>query len=96
MASDPSEPGSSPRPASADGSTTVELTLGGMHCQSCVALIHDTLIRDPAVHSASVDLDTARASVVFDGSSLSVDDLCAAVVSAGYSATPLASDDRLA
>jgi Cu+-exporting ATPase len=65
-----------------------------MHCQSCVALIQETLIRDPAVHSAAVDLDTARASVVFDGSSLSVEDLCAAVVGVGYSASPL-SDDRV-
>jgi Cu+-exporting ATPase len=95
MARNPSQPGSSPGPAPAGGSTTVELTLGGMHCQSCVALIEETLIRDPAVESATVDLDTGRASVVFDGSSLSADDLCAAVVSVGYSATPLAFDDRV-
>ncbi len=64
-----------------------------MHCQSCAALIEEALARDHRVQRAEVDLAAARASVVFDSSSLSVDDLCAAVVSAGYTAAPLASGD---
>ncbi len=62
-----------------------------MHCQSCVALIEETLGRDPAVHRITVDLDAARASVSFDGSALSVDDLCTAVAGVGYRAIPLSS-----
>jgi P-type Cu+ transporter len=81
---------STPEPA-AGGSIEVELAVSGMHCQSCVALIEESLGRDPAVHRVTVDLDGARASVRFDGSALSVDDLCTAVAGVGYRATLLSS-----
>lgn len=83
------EPRSTPEPGAAVGSTEVELVVSGMNCQSCVALIEETLGRDPAVHRITVDLDAARASVSFDGTALSVDDLCTAVAGVGYRATPL-------
>jgi len=44
-------------------SATVELVVGGMHCQSCAELIEETLTGDPAVRHATVDLDAARAAV---------------------------------
>ena len=62
-----------------------------MHCQSCVALIEQTLVGDPRVARASVDLDAAWDSVAFDRGAMSVDDLCATVTGAGYAATPIAS-----
>jgi copper chaperone CopZ len=68
------------------GPTTVELAVVGMHCQSCVALIEDTLGRDPGVEAVTVDLDAGRASVVYDERAVSVDGLCAVVAAAGYSA----------
>jgi copper chaperone CopZ len=80
----------SPR-ASASGPTgspvTVELVVGGMHCPSCAALVEETLTGDPAVHYVRVDLDAARASVTFDPTTLTVDDVCAAVAGVGYTAT---------
>jgi Cu+-exporting ATPase len=62
-----------------------------MHCQSCAALIEETLLRDPGVRQASVDLDLGRVSVAFEPGAVSVEGLCAAVSSAGYAAKPLAS-----
>jgi len=44
---------------------------------------------EPALTGSSTSIELA----VGDSSSLSVDDLCAAVMSAGYSATPLVSGD---
>ncbi|MGD0380695.1 MAG: heavy metal-associated domain-containing protein [Acidimicrobiales bacterium] len=85
------EPGSTPEPSAAAGSTEVELAVSGMHCPSCVSLIEESLGRDPAVHRITVDLDAARASVRFDGAALSVDDLCTAVAALGYRAAPLSS-----
>jgi heavy metal translocating P-type ATPase len=65
---------------------TEELELGGMHCSACAARIQRTLGRIPAVTSASVNLATARAFVAYDESVLDANDLCHAVVKAGYSA----------
>jgi len=64
-----------------------------MHCQSCAARITETLIGDPAVHEAVVDLDTARASVTYDPTTLTTAQLCAAVAGAGYHATPATPGD---
>jgi copper chaperone CopZ len=75
------------------GPATVELHVDGMHCQSCVSVIEETLGRGPGVHRATVDLDAARASVTFDRATVSVADLCAAVTGAGYVATPLPPGD---
>jgi copper chaperone CopZ len=70
--------------------TIVELDVAGMHCQSCAALIEETLARDPRVARATVDLDQGRASVTFDRGAVSVDELCARVTNAGDAATPIA------
>jgi copper chaperone CopZ len=68
--------------------TVVELEVGGMHCQSCVALIEETLAADLRVEAVHVDLEASRACVAFDGTAMTVDELCALVVGAGYSANP--------
>ena len=93
MANDGVETGASAESALTRPPAEVELQVGGMHCQSCAALIEETLRDDPGVHSARVELDAARASVTFDRASLSIDDLCAAVASLGYRATPLSPGD---
>ena len=82
-----------PESAGTGGVATGELEVGGMHCQSCAALIEETLLRDPGVHEAAVDLTAGRASVVYDPLVVSVDEVCAAVTSAGYTAVPLTSGD---
>ena len=68
---------------------TTVLAVEGMHCQSCVVLIEETLVEDLGVVAASVDLDGARATVTYDPTRLSVADLCDAVVAAGYTAVPV-------
>jgi copper chaperone CopZ len=75
--------------AATAGGTTVELTVTGMHCSSCSALIEESLGELPAVSTASVDLDSARAVVTYDPSQLDADGLCAVVAEVGYSATPV-------
>jgi Cu+-exporting ATPase len=67
-----------------------EIEVTGMHCQSCVALLEETLTETAGVHSATVDLEQARAFVTFDPAQASIDALCAAIVSAGYGAAPAA------
>jgi Cu+-exporting ATPase len=81
-------------PSAALPVTIVELEVSGMHCQSCVALIEETLVRVPGVRRAVVDLDSARASVDPETGTASVEELCAAVTGAGYAATPFPSPDR--
>jgi copper chaperone CopZ len=85
------ESSSQPRPD--PGPVTVVLDVVGMHCQSCAALIEETLVRDPGVHRAMVDLDAGRASVVFDPGTVSVSEVCAAVVGVGYGAVPVPAGD---
>jgi copper chaperone CopZ len=57
-----------------------------MHCASCVALIEETLIEQSGVATASVDLDSARAVVVYDPALVGPDQLRAAIAEAGYTA----------
>ena len=65
---------------------TAELELGGMHCSACAARIEHALGRVPGVASASVNLATARAFVSYNGSAISVGELCQTVADVGYSA----------
>ncbi|MGO8872692.1 MAG: heavy-metal-associated domain-containing protein [Acidimicrobiales bacterium] len=91
MTSAPSSP-SSPSSPSADVAGTdgasATLTIDGMHCGSCVALVEETLTEQDGVSAASVDLESGRAEVRYDPSRVTLDDLTAAVAEAGYSATP--------
>jgi copper chaperone CopZ len=73
----------------AAGLTTAELDVVGMHCGACVALIEESLTEQSGVAAASVDLESARAVVRYDPAQLGPDDLLAAIVEAGYSATPV-------
>ncbi len=77
----------SPPAGSAPTSATAQLAVVGMHCSSCAALIEETLVEQPGVVSAAVDLDAARAVVEYDPGRLGPDDLTATVAEAGYSAT---------
>jgi copper chaperone CopZ len=77
----------SDRAGRGDGATTAELTVEGMHCGACVALIEESLAEQSGVRAASVDLEAARAVVHYDPSLVGPDDLCATIAEAGYSAT---------
>jgi copper chaperone CopZ len=80
-------------PLVGDDPATIELSIEGMHCQSCVLLIEETLADDPAVDRVVVDLDSARATVTFSPEGISADALCATVTALGYPASPLAPGD---
>ena len=60
-----------------------------MHCGSCVALIEETLNEREGVTAALVDLDSARAVIEYDPSTLGVEEIRAAIAGAGYSAAPV-------
>jgi len=64
----------------------VSLTLTGMHCASCSALIEKALAKLDGVNSASVNLAMETASVEFDPSVVSVDDIIKTVKDVGYGA----------
>jgi copper chaperone CopZ len=66
---------------------TVQLSVEGMHCGSCVALVEESLVETAGVVSASVDLASARAVVDYDPSLVGVDGLRSTIAGAGYSAT---------
>ena len=78
------------RTSTARPASRVDLTVGGMHCPSCVALIEETLVEQPGVLRASVDLDSARATVDYDPALVDVSNLCHVVVEAGYQAEVVA------
>jgi Cu+-exporting ATPase len=74
---------------SRDPLTTTVLQLEGMHCDSCTALVKETLEEDLGVVNATPDLSSGRTTVIYDSSKYSVDDLCAAILSVGYQARPV-------
>ena len=71
---------------------TVELALGGMHCNACATRIERALADQGAVLSASVNLATNRAFVTYDATAATTDDLCATVSTVGYSAVAARDD----
>jgi len=66
---------------------TVNLSIGGMTCASCVARVEKKLNKLDGV-SASVNLATESARITAP-SAVSVDDLLATVARAGYTGAPL-------
>lgn len=64
----------------------VRLLTTGLHCQSCSMLVQMELEDLGGVESAVSDFRTGMTDVVYDPASVTVDDLIAAVVRAGYGA----------
>lgn len=60
----------------------------GMHCDSCVALIEETLLEEPAVISVDVNREPDEVRVTFDPERLDVRELVAVIDTLGYSAIP--------
>jgi Cu+-exporting ATPase len=67
-------------------SARIQLDVEGMHCASCVAHVEGKLNELPGVE-ATVNLATEKASVAYDPSAVSVDELLHAVGAAGYTAS---------
>jgi len=81
----PSIPTTDPAAAAAV-STTAEIAIGGMTCASCVRRVEKALAKVPGVEQVSVNLATEKATVHAD-TSVSREQLVAAVTRAGYEAT---------
>jgi Cu+-exporting ATPase len=64
-----------------------ELSVGGMHCASCVGRVERKLKKVDGVTGAAVNLASESATVRFDPAQVEPGALVAAVESAGYSAT---------
>jgi copper chaperone len=58
----------------------------GMTCEHCVKTVTQALLALPGVESAKVDLARGTASVTYDGSRVSSDQLTRTIRSAGYQA----------
>ncbi|MFF2535341.1 heavy metal translocating P-type ATPase [Streptomyces cyaneofuscatus] len=71
--------------ASATGTGTVELAIGGMTCASCAARIEKKLNRMDGVE-ATVNYATEKAKVTYRGEDVSVQDLISTVEATGYTA----------
>jgi Cu+-exporting ATPase len=65
----------------------LSLSITGMTCASCVAVIEKTLAKVPGVYSATVNLSTEAATIEFDPASVGPNELVGAVQGAGYGAT---------
>ena len=70
----------------------VELAIEGMTCGSCVSHVERALLKVPGVSAATVNLATGKASILLHGSIASIEDLEAAVRSAGYEPTRVIGD----
>ncbi len=62
----------------------LNLPVEGMTCAACVGFAESALESVPGVMEASVNLGTEKASVVFDTSEVTVDQIQDAVSGAGY------------
>jgi Cu+-exporting ATPase len=79
-------PRSNDRPADSDRIARASLSLGGMHCASCVSTIERALTGAEGVEAASVNLAAERASVTYDPRKTNLHELITAVEGVGYSA----------
>lgn len=64
----------------------INLSIGGMHCASCAAIIERALKKVPGVKEVSVNFAAEKASVLHNPISVKSDDLLEAVRRAGYQA----------
>ena len=66
---------------------TITLSIGGMHCASCSAIITKTLMKMQGVEKADVNYSTEKANVTFDSEKVGEEALIQAIVARGYSAS---------
>lgn len=99
------ENGTAPSPVASKASFTgpkndsgsnkrVNLSLFGMHCSSCAAIIEKSLKKVPGVVSANVNFAAEKASVVYDETLVGAKALIDAVAKAGYKAEEMNDKDR--
>lgn len=64
-----------------------------MHCSSCAGIIERQLKKIPGVGEAKVNFTAEKASIIYDGNLIKINDLVKAVEKAGYKAIPANSED---
>src|SRR3989338_5220956 len=74
----------------------INISIKGMHCQSCVTLIEKSLNKVSGVKEAVVNLTTERASVSFDDSKLKETDIIGIIKKGGYKASIIQADEQSA
>lgn len=67
----------------------VRYSIQGMHCASCSLIIENALAKKEGVKEAHVNFAAEKASIVFDSSKLSSEDIEVTIKKAGYHAVPL-------
>lgn len=77
----------------AEKNARVSLSVTGMHCASCSAIIERTLKKIPGISSANVNFGSEKALVSYDESQVSIESIIKAVKKAGYSASPVKDDN---
>lgn len=81
-------------PSSQDGSLCrAELDVRGMTCAACSGAVERGLRNHPAVNTAAVNLLRERASITFDGSLASAENLCEEIEDLGFAAKVLEVED---
>ena len=70
--------------------------VGGMTCAACQAHVDHAVSKLDGVESVAVNLLSGSMTVDYDPAAVSVDDICAAVDRAGYSASPVATGEGAA
>ncbi|MCL5794993.1 MAG: heavy metal translocating P-type ATPase [Patescibacteria group bacterium] len=69
------------------------LSLSGMHCTSCAAIISKTINKLPGIKQANVNFAAEKATIIFDQTQLSVEDIISAIKNAGYRAEAIDTAD---
>src|SRR3989304_739047 len=69
-----------------NNSDRISLSLSGMHCASCAAIIERSIKKLPGIKSANVNFSSERATVTFDKTQISAKEIVTAVSGAGYRA----------
>ena len=70
------------------GDQWVVVRVEGMHCHRCEAAIKKQLSQIQGVHEAEVDFNSGQASILFDRSHATIEQLLDAIREAGYEAKP--------
>ena len=64
----------------------IVLSLSGMHCASCAALIEHSIKKLPGINQANVNFAAEKVSIIFDQTLVETQELIGAVNKAGYKA----------
>jgi len=70
----------------------INFDIGGMTCASCVNRIEKALKKNDGIISASVNLATEKAKVIFDNSKIDSSSIINLIVKSGYEAVPVSSN----